>query len=530
MSPTARPIRPGEERYSRQAAIFRQQHRQQTLLAEVCGADSPGASRALKAAAAGMGVSAIASDYQGEFATQAHWFLGPHGQLVDTVNPEGVRYECLLPAAPAVGIRGLLPGRENAWAVVYVNDREAALLALEGLEALERLRVLLVLAGPGGVAVRREPCPAAALATARSLSWGQPAPEGTAELQLLAAGACLNELVLGGAVEGDDLSQGRTVAFYSLHRPRRVDARFDAPFPDLTAEVGRPQPGDGPRASFSGRHAKLVGAGALGNWVALAMVFDGAVTMEVLDCDPEVAPHNLNRQVLLIHGLGRGPKAPVLAEELAGLDPQGTYAARVVRVERPEDLGPLDGTDLVIGAPDNDAARQVCADAAQDAGVLFGQGGTGATGGQESVHPPGRPCLRCVLGRPAGPPATGGGCIAVANDSIVSSNMVVAGLLVSELREALGGRRTQNIRFVGDGAGGNRLDRMPTDVACAHRVVGRGARVAERRSEDGRRRGIPVPAPGESALSAAETSLSSASPPPAVRARGIPAPREEACR
>jgi len=47
--------------------------------------------------------------------------------------------------------------------------------------------------------------------------------------------------------------------------------------------------------------------------------------------------------------------------------------------------------------------------------------------------------------------------------------MVVAGLLVSELREALAGRRSRNLRFFGNGGGsGNRLGRMTSDPECSH--------------------------------------------------------------
>ncbi len=507
--PQASPT-PDEDRYLRQASILRRERRAATLLVEMGGEACHWTSTFLKAGAGIMGVPAIASDYHGP-EPNGHWLRGPHDQLLATVNPGATSYGYVMPAAPAMAVTCLLPGRDNAWAVVYLNDMEQALRALEGLGGIGRLRVLLVAVGPGGLVVRREPSPAAALASLRVSgsefrvsSWGtrnskretRNVPPGPVELEMVAAGVCLNEMVLGGRVDGDNLGEGRTVASYILHRPRRVDASYDAGLAELMAEVARPRTAP---AEWSHRRIKMVGAGALGNWTSLAIALDSAVSLEVVDGDGTVEPHNLNRQILLVHGLGRGAKAPVLAEELARLDPDGAYAARVQRVERKEELGPLDATDVLIAAPDNDAARFLCGDAARDAEVLFGEGGTGATGGQETVHPPQRPCLRCVLAdrrTQAGPAPCG----EVANDSIVSSNMVVAGLMVSELREALAGRRAQNVRFVGDGPAGNRLIRMTTDADCPH-VVGRGARAAGRAT--GGEAAVPPPA----ALRAAEAAV-----------------------
>ena len=46
--------------------------------------------------------------------------------------------------------------------------------------------------------------------------------------------------------------------------------------------------------------------------------------------------------------------------------------------------------------------------------------------------------------------------------------MIAAGLMVSELRQALGGRPPANVRFLGEGAQGNRLSRMVSSPVCEH--------------------------------------------------------------
>jgi molybdopterin/thiamine biosynthesis adenylyltransferase len=195
--------------------------------------------------------------------------------------------------------------------------------------------------------------------------------------------------------------------------------------------------------------------------------------MDVIDGDPQVESHNLNRQILLVDGVGR-PKAPVLTRQLQQLDPAGSYRDVIRFIEQPEDLEPLEGVDALIMAPDNDAARLRGADAAWHRAVPYAVGGTGPGGGQLVIQQPGRACYRCITGRtdqPASATEDAGtnSCALGANQSIVASNMVVAGLLVSELREAMARRRSQNLRFFGGRSGnGNRLGRMTSDPKCPH--------------------------------------------------------------
>jgi hypothetical protein len=162
----------------------------------------------------------------------------------------------------------------------------------------------------------------------------------------------------------------------------------------------------------------------------------------------------------------------VLTAELQKLDPAGIYRDVTRFIEQPEDLEPLDGVDAVIMVPDNDTVRLCGAGPAWRRGVPYAVGGTGVGGGQLVIQQPGRACYRCLTGLTdptVSAEAPGAqSCALAANESVVASNMVVAGLLVSELRQAMV-QRSQNLRFFGDpGGNGNRLGRITSDPECSH--------------------------------------------------------------
>jgi molybdopterin/thiamine biosynthesis adenylyltransferase len=257
---------------------------------------------------------------------------------------------------------------------------------------------------------------------------------------------------------------------------------------DLATEVSS-SGGLGTSSSFAGRRLAVVGAGALANCVMISLALDdlavashaAGTTIDIWDGDPTVEETNLNRQILLGAGLGTGkPKARVLCEELRSFDPAGQYTPHVQFVGSADDLPSLASSGALICAPDNDRTRLLCGQAARQAGVLYGTAGSSAIGAQAVVCQPGRACLPCVLGRRASPsggtPApqassSGASCQLVVDDAVVSANMVAAGLLVSELREALSGRRSANVRYVGDTARGNQLVKMISDPPCPHTEV-----------------------------------------------------------
>ena len=456
-----------DQRYQRQQNVFPNERRAQTFIAEVGGEHAPLASTLLKAGAAAAGVAKVWSDYHGSSGDGRHWLLGDHDVLVRTVNDD-VEYDFLDPTFLHDDLEVVMSCHDNGWAVVHVNDPAGALAAVEQLLDLE-VPVLLSLSASGGVVVERHPNPSTAAARLHGLAEYRRIPEGPAELGTVAAGIVLGEIMLAGGSGEHDPAEPRAVAFYSLGRRRRVDLSPDSAMEELVDELAAPSK----RFRFNRRWVKQVGAGALGNWTAIAAALDGGVRMDVIDGDPQVERHNLNRQILLVDGVGQ-PKAPVLTRQLQQLDPAGIYRDVTRFVERPEDLEPLDGVDAVIMVPDNDAARLRGADVTWHWGVPYAVGGTGTGGGQLLIQQPGRACYRCLTGWTDESVSTSedactNACALAANESIVAGNMVVAGLLISELREAMAGRRSQNLRFFGDPGGhGNRLARMASDPECSH--------------------------------------------------------------
>ena len=455
------------ERYQRQEIAFPHERRAKTFLAELGGEHASWTSAMLKAGAAAAGIPQIWSDYHGPSGEGGHWLLGDHEALVKTVNGD-VEYDFLDPTCLYDDLQVVMSCHENPWVVVHANDPAGALAAVEQLMEVA-VPVLVLLTAPGGVVVQRHPNPAAAARHLAGLARRGRIPGGPAELSIVAAGIALDEIMLSDPLAEDDPAEPRIVAFYSLGRRRRIGVSPDTAMDELVEELTAPAK----RFRFSRRWIKQVGAGALGNWTAIAVALDGGVRMDVIDGDPQVERHNLNRQILLVDGVGQ-PKAPVLTRELERLDPAGSYRDITRFVEQPEDLEPLDGVDAVIMAPDNDAARLRGADVAWRWAVPYAVGGTSAGGGQLVVQQPGRACYRCITGLTDEAASTSedpgaNSCARGANQSIVASNMVVAGLLISELREAMAGRRSQNLRFFGGrGGNGNRLGRMTSDPECSH--------------------------------------------------------------
>jgi hypothetical protein len=155
----------------------------------------------------------------------------------------------------------------------------------------------------------------------------------------------LNEVMLGGGSQ-DGLAASRAIGAYGLRRQRRMMSG-NAPLADLLAEVVAGP--DGPVASFAGRRFLMVGAGALSNWSLIPLAMEGPEHLAIYDGDPEVAVHNINRQVLLVNGVGQGrPKVEVLVEELRRLDPHGTYDGILRFVKTPDDLAGLESADALV--------------------------------------------------------------------------------------------------------------------------------------------------------------------------------------
>jgi molybdopterin/thiamine biosynthesis adenylyltransferase len=350
--------------------------------------------------------------------------------------------------------------------VVVLND---VTYAKHILGALARNRVsipvALVLAAPGGVVVGRYNAPSLALERVGQLRAGV-IPAGQPELGIVGAGLVLNELMFGGS---EISSEAETIGAYSLHRQRRIPRAIQSEG-DLISEVSSHPVG--PISTFKDRSFIMVGGGALGNWAAITLALESPSSLVIYDGDPAVEIHNVNRQILLVRGAGmQRPKAEVLAAELGALDPEGNYEGVVKFIEKIEDLPLLDGAvDALLCLPDNNRTRIICDDARRGADVVFATAASSAVGGQAILSHPGQPCLRClgISEQSQNIDNRDQSCSLIQSDAVVSSNMVAAGLMLSELREGLAGRPTANVRFVGDARSGNRLVRMISRPKCTH--------------------------------------------------------------
>lgn len=472
-----------ESRYERQAHAFPEERRRSTVLLALNASSSPWTARALAAGGAAMGMR-LFFDWHGpdDVASGTHFFKAGFPEMVEAINP-GVPYGYLDPLAVNEDLDLLLSGSDCAWLAVILNQPGSALNMLTELgKAGVRLPVLLLLDGPGGIVVLRCKNPGAAEGAAVGLlERPRTVPSGTPELGILAAGVALNEIMSDAG--GEELDGVRAIAFSSHHWVRRVARGSETgPLAGIMTGVGTPV---GKSASFKGTDIAMIGAGALGNWAALPIALESP-RLTIWDGD-EVEESNLNRQVFFGTRVGEN-KAWALAEELGVLNPQGIYEGVDGFVKRAEDLPGLPHVDLAMSLPDNDEARLVCADAAWEAGVLFGTAGSSGAGAQAIVSQPGRACYRCLarIGakrRNGGRRPRGASCGRVEDDAVVSANMIGAGLLVNELRLALAGRRTANVRFQSTGGVSNRLGRMVSDPPCRHQPAARHLRSRGRAGE-----------------------------------------------
>jgi molybdopterin/thiamine biosynthesis adenylyltransferase len=460
-----------EARYGRQVTVFPPTRRQSTSIGVLGAEYSEVATRVLAAGAAAMGITHIGSDFPGRAETSHHWFLGLLPHLVRDLNPEEADYHYLDPESPASDL--CLAGMENPWIVQWANAPAAAVVSLSDLAAkFADVPTVLAVCTPTGVLVNRFHSPSAALKEidqAAQTCRREVAPPGPPELAVLAAGLILNEVMLG-AGRLRNASGSHLIGFYSLDQPRRIVTPGEASFIELMPQVFKP-PAE-PGATLGCQRYVLVGAGAMGTWVGLIAALEGQAQLDIYDGDT-IEVHNLNRQVLFAKTGPGGNKALVLANELASMDPRGSYRSTPGYVTSASDLKHMADAGALICAPDNDATRLLCADVARENHIPYATGGSSPVGGQIVLSSPDGPCFRCVTGyrnNPGPAPDNGQSCARTLSDAVVGSNMIVAGLLMSELRATLAGRPAVNIRFQGENLSGNRLSRMVTQANCPHRV------------------------------------------------------------
>jgi molybdopterin/thiamine biosynthesis adenylyltransferase len=201
-----------------------------------------------------------------------------------------------------------------------------------------------------------------------------------------------------------------------------------------------PTPGAVPAVE---RPLLVIGAGALGNFVGLGLVWSGFRRLVFMDPD-RIETTNLNRQVLFYGAVGQA-KARTLADRLNRL--WGARAeAREEYYRETTDLGPY---GAVFDCVDNFETRIALSAACQRQGKLLVSGGAGVEAGQVVVYDPqgGGPTPAELLGlqaivrarAPEGGVRERSACVYQPDPAVIMTNMVIGGLMVLAGRGALAG-------------------------------------------------------------------------------------------
>lgn len=215
---------------------------------------------------------------------------------------------------------------------------------------------------------------------------------------------------------------------------------------------------DSPPLQFY-RHKKVlvVGAGAIGNWVAAYLPQLGVRKIDFLDYD-HVEPKNLNRQVQL-RGRIHEPKAKVLAERVKHIDAlieskayigkitdtltQQDKTRNIKRITRETIL--KKNYDAILGCVDNKYARIWLDDFAATHSIPYIDGGTSPKAGQLATFIPHyTKSVDQQLNLQSFPEGTHH-CADNLNPSVVMPNMVIGAAMVGELTHIFNTSKVQRL-------------------------------------------------------------------------------------
>lgn len=159
------------------------------------------------------------------------------------------------------------------------------------------------------------------------------------------------------------------------------------------------------QARLAAGRVAVVGCGALGSVVALALVRAGVGYVRLIDRDvPELS--NLPRQVLFDEAdVAAGlPKAVAAARHLAAINAAAVIEPVVADLTAANAAELLGGVDVIVDGTDNFEARYLVNDHACRHGVPWVHGGAiGAEGRVLAILPGRTACLRCLVPEPPAP-------------------------------------------------------------------------------------------------------------------------------
>jgi len=190
------------------------------------------------------------------------------------------------------------------------------------------------------------------------------------------------------------------------------------------------------RNTVTPQRLMLVGAGALGNFVALTLAAQSEpVSLTVIDPD-YVEATNLNRQPAFLRSVGAG-KAITLAQELRRLRPEMRvdHLAEPVQPEHFDRFQP----EVVLSCVDRFAPRKLIHDECLKRRIPLLNGGTSAFSGHVEAYVPGRSaCFNCLYtlnalaAREEEERADPSRCINASEPSIATTNALIGALMAAE--------------------------------------------------------------------------------------------------
>jgi tRNA threonylcarbamoyladenosine dehydratase len=136
-------------------------------------------------------------------------------------------------------------------------------------------------------------------------------------------------------------------------------------------------------ATLRSRHVVIAGVGGVGSYAAEAIARAGVGRITLLDHD-QVAPSNLNRQLVALRSTVGRPKTEVMAQRIADIDPEINVhsLAEFLRPENVAELVPADA-DYVLDCIDSIACKAALVAGLPEAGsagdLQYGSGWDAST-------------------------------------------------------------------------------------------------------------------------------------------------------
>ncbi len=193
-----------------------------------------------------------------------------------------------------------------------------------------------------------------------------------------------------------------------------------------------------PYEDLSQKRILIVGAGALGNFVALGAALEGIGKIDILDYD-EVDQTNLNRQIMFYDSVGK-EKSLALAEKIKQINPNIEVRGLVGKLDENTTYFSENKPDLILDCVDSFATRAITNYFGVHYGIPLVSGGTNSSSGQVVVYEPEQSsCLECKLGVESalGMALQGSKCTDTPDPSVIMTNEVIGGMMVGESLKVL---------------------------------------------------------------------------------------------